>query len=187
MALDSTEVRFAPSGSFSFAPEGTTLPSDINDVLDNAFNDVGYIDEEGVSMTPSEDWNDIRMWQSVLPVKKALQEASFELAFSMGQVNVPTTEMFFNSTWSSVGGGGSRLNLPSNPTQVVRACVLDWTDDEGDAYRLVIPRAMLTNREAVQLQRSEAKLFGVTLEALDAPGSLFGYLLTDNPDLYPGS
>jgi hypothetical protein len=187
MAFVSQDVRLAPTGTVKYAPEGTALPTDINDALNASFKDVGYITEDGVSLTPSEDWNDIRAWQSVVPVKKALQEATFELQFAMEQVNVPTTELFFNSTWTSVAGGGSRLDLKSNPPQSIKALILDWEDDETDLYRLVIPRAQLTDREAVQLQRSEATVYGVTVSALEYTGGIFAYLLTDNPDLYPGS
>lgn len=183
MALESEEVRLAPMGHVSVAAPGTTLPTTLA-ALSGSFTEVGYVTEDGVTMTPSVEYNDIRMWQSVPPVKKALESGNFTLEFAMGQTNQTTLSLYFFGAEFVLSGGLGRLDMSSAPSVDERVLVVDWTDDEGDNNRLVIPRAIITDREGVQLVRNEATVYGITVEALDDDG-LYAYLLSDNPDLVP--
>jgi len=54
MALDATSVRVAPLGHVSVAPFGTALPTTVLSALNAAFVEVGYTDDNGVSVTPAE-------------------------------------------------------------------------------------------------------------------------------------
>lgn len=183
MALESEEVRLAPSGHIYVAPTGTALPTTLAS-LSGSYVELGYVTEDGVTMTPSVEFNDIRMWQSINPVKKALESGNFTMEFAMGQVNQQTMSLyFFGGEWVLSGGIG-RLDFSSTPAIDERVFILDWEDDEGDTNRLVLPRAVVTEREGVQLTRSDATVLGITLEALDDNG-LYGYLLSDNPNLVP--
>lgn len=186
--VDASEVRLAPFGDVYVAPVGTAIPTNVTTpwaTVAPAWKPVGYITEDGVGMTPNTDFGAVKMWQSTLKLKQPLTDVSFEITFSMGQVNETTTGLyFFNSTW--VGGAVATLDLTSNPTDLEKALGIEWTDDEGDINRIVIYRGQVTNREAVTLKREEATVYGITYEALDNGGT-FGKWLSSNIDLNPSS
>lgn len=186
MTIDSTEVRLAPSGHVYVAPTGSTLPTNATMALDSAFRELGYLDEDGCSLTPGVELTDIMMWQSAVPVKTTLDTVNFEVQFNMGQVNQDTWGLyFFVGSWTN-NFGQAKLTVPSNPGSQEKALIIEWTDDLLDVCRLVIPTAVLTDREALQLVRNNAQITGVTFRALDSSGTL-AYVYSDNPDLVPSS
>lgn len=180
------EVRLAPEGDVYVGPVGVAVPTDVTTpwaTVDPDWQSVGYLTEDGVSITPSTDFGAIKAWQSVGKLKQPLTDASYECTFSMMQVNETTTGLyFFGGTWS--GGALARLLITATPTDLERALGIEWLDDEGSINRLVIYRGNVTNREAMQLQRPEATVFGITFEALDTDGD-FAEWITDNIALNP--
>ena len=186
MPIDNTEVRLAPNGSVSVAPPGTPLPTTATMALNGAFKNLGYIDEDGVSITPGVELTDINMWQSAVPVKVTLNTVSFEVKFNMGQVNQDTWSLyFFVASWVN-NFGQAKLIVPSSPGSQEKSLVIAWQDEFGDDTRLVIPTAVLADREALQLVRNNAQLTGVTFRALDTSGVL-AYVYSENADLVPSS
>jgi hypothetical protein len=193
MALTTSEVRLAPEGSVWVAPVGTTEPTNTSTAwatVDADWLDFGYISEDGVSLTPSVDTNSIRAWQSLHDLKRPIVGVEFEVSFVPMQVNQTTVGVYFlgeEDGFTNVGGTTGRLEIPNSPGTQERALGIEWTDDEGDVNRLVIPRAQITDREALQLQRPEALTFGVTFVALAGPAGYMGVLLSDNVDLIPAT
>ena len=186
MTIDSDEVRLAPFGNIYVAPVGTTLPTTATMALNASFEAVGYVDEDGVSLTPGVELTDIMMWQSAVPVKTSLDTVSFEVKFNMGQVNIVTWGLyFFNGDWEN-NFSQAALTISSNPGTQEVALIVEWEDDLEDQTRLVIPRAVLADRESLQLVRNNAQLTGVTLRALDSSGTL-AYVYSENADLVPST
>ena len=66
-----------------------------------------------------------------------------------------------------------QLNLASVPQLTELSIVVDW-QDRGTNYRVVIPRAMISQRGVITLQRTTATEFELTFDALDYSGQL-GY------------
>jgi len=182
MALDSLEVRVAPFGHVYVAPVGTVAPTDVTSAFGAGWKELGYLDEDGVGITPSTDVSDIVAWQSLLPVKTSLTGLDLTLEFNLIQVNQDTTALyFFGETWA-VAGGVATLAMSSNPTLDERALAVEWTDDAANVNRLIVGRGLVTDRAQLSLKRSEATAFGITFRALDNNG-LMATLLSDNPDL----
>lgn len=186
MAIDSSEVRLAPFGNVYVAPVGSTLPTNATMALDNAFETLGYLDEDGVSLTPGVELTDIMAWQSALPVKTTLDTITFEVQFNMLQVNKLTWGLYFFVTEWENNFGQAKLEVPSNPGSQEKALIIEWEDDLDDQCRLVLPTAVLTDREELQLVRNNAQITGVTFRALDTSGTI-AYIYSENPDLVPAS
>lgn len=184
--IDSDEVRVAPFGNVYVAPPGTTLPSTATQSLNAAFEAVGYVDEDGVELSPNVSLEDIMAWQSKIAVKTVLDTVEFEVKFNMLQTNVVAWELFFfNETFSNNFGEG-KLTLSSNPPSQEKALIVEWEDDEGDQTRIVLPRAVLSDRESIKLDRKSATMTGVTFKVLDNSGTI-GYVYSENPDLTPST
>lgn len=186
MALTASNVRTAPSGHVWVADIGTPEPDDIETALNAAFAELGYLTPDGVSITPQVDSEDIMVWQSLAPVSSPITGMTFELSMTLAELNRDGLSLFFaGSQWTNDGGVG-RLDIDSNPGTQERILVVEWQDDHQDNYRLVVPRAQMTNRDALALTRGDPINQGITFKALDSDG-LSAYILTDNAVLIPGS
>jgi len=182
MALDSGEVRLAPFGHVYVAPVGSVLPTDTTTPFDAAWRELGYLDEDGVEITPSVDVADIGAWQSLVPVKQSLTGMNLELAFNLIQMNQQTTSLFFfGESWTATGGIAT-LEISSSPTLDERALAVEWNDDNDNINRLLIPRGLVTDRDGMTLNRSDAVAFGITYRALDYNG-LVAVMLSDDPEM----
>lgn len=181
------QVTLASNGTVSVAPYGTALPTTTTVALNAAFVAEGYMDDNGVSITPSVTTTGVNAWQSATPVLTILTGVGLSAKFSAIQFNSKVSaEFFFGGTWVDNGLGDATLQFSSNPTLAIRSVVVDWIDQNAYAYRLVLSRGQFTNRDNLTLQRTVNMAFGVTFECLDNSGSL-GYLMTTNPVILSGS
>lgn len=185
--LNSSEVRVAPFGHVFVAEVGTSPPTDLTTAYAAEWLDLGYVNEDGVSIAPSLDTTDHMMWQSIVPVKTSATGLSLEISFSMGQINTGTTSLFFfGAEWVEESPGIYKLDVGSDILLAEKAMSIEWTDDEGSVNRFTVPRGFVADRENLQLQRSEVTTLGITYKALDDSGDFF-HLLSNNPALQPSS
>jgi len=187
MAFVTEEVRLAPSGKVYVAAVGSPEPVGVVDVMDPTWAELGYITEDGVSLTPSVDTNDIRVWQSLQAIKTPITGVEFEVNFVPAQFNQDTLSLYFLGNQWENSGGVARLEVSNSPGTQERSLCVEWEDDEGDLNRLVVPRAQITDREALNLQRSELLGLGVTFRALTGPDGYTAVLLSSNADLIPAT
>lgn len=186
MAQDTNQVRVAPNGSVSVAPYPAVLPTTVTVALDTGYKELGYLNDDGASITPNVDTSGIKAWQSAVDVKTVLTAVNMDVKFQMLQVTQDTTAtFFFNATWTNVINTAT-MTMSSNPTISYKSLVVEWTDDLGFKYRLVLPKGIVTEREALQLKRTDAVAFGVTFHCLDNSGTL-ATLLTNNPNILSGT
>jgi len=185
-AIDVSEVHYAPSGHVYIAAVGSAAPTDATTALTTAWYDVGYVTEDGVSITPAVDLGDIRAWQSVTRLKRTVNTIDIDVSFKMMQINKTIlSTFFFGGTTTQQPGGAATLNLPSaiNIAALTWALCIDWTADTGEANRFYFPRGVIGDREAMQLLRTDAVVCGVTFSVTDNSGS-FGSHFSNNNDLY---
>jgi hypothetical protein len=184
MSNVSDNVRLAPDGSVYVAAVGTTLPTTATMGLNVAFKEAGFVSEDGIQLTPKVEFTDIMAWQSAVPVKTSLDTASFEIQFTMIEVKLDTWQLYFFNTTATNSFGQGKMAMLSNPGSQEKSVIIDWTDDSGDHNRLVLPKAVLSDRDNMSLVRNKAIATGVTFRALDSAG-YFAYLYSTNPDLVP--
>ncbi|GGW89456.1 hypothetical protein [Streptomyces noursei] len=198
MANDAAKIRFAPNGGLFMAPapgpagSTTVLPTDVGDgkAPPEGYKGLGYVDEGGVTITPSIETDPVNVWQSAVPVLYNVKSAAFQVKATLMEFNQLTTELFFGAKWVPVKDnkqqdtGTYRLDLSSTPELSELSLVVDWSQ-KGILYRCVMPRAMVSDRGAIQLQRAESGKFELTIDALDSNGRL-GYVLTNDDVLNLG-
>ncbi|MCY0941910.1 hypothetical protein [Streptomyces antarcticus] len=190
MANDAKKIRFAPNGAIYVAPAGpgSTPPVTLGDGLTApaGYKALGYVDEGGVTLTPAIETQPVAAWQSATAVLYNVTSASFSVKATLQETNEVTTELFWGAEWvevmsadpTPVGTGVFRLDLSSTPDLKELSLVVDW--NEGSIRsRCVIPRAMISDRGAIQLSRKENGKYELTIEALDSNGKL-GYVLTND-------
>ncbi len=172
MALVSSQVRVAGTGELFTAVVGTAAPTDASTALAVAWKGLGYTQEDGATIGRSLDREAVTAWQSVTPLRYIYNGASLTVAAAMLQSNKEIAKLWFGGgdfAETSVGSGQFKSDLPTVPTGIERAIVLEWTEDTIK-NRLYIPRAELSETGDVQVTRTAPQAFQMTWSAL-APSS----------------
>lgn len=195
---DAGKIRFAPSGMLSIAPTGGSLvvPTEVGDggeTIPAGYKALGYVTEEGVTLTPTIQTTPLPAWQSAAPVLYNVDSAAFQVQATLLEASKLVTETFFGTTWTEVmedvGGtptptGTYKLNLSSLPELAEFSLVVDWKQ-KNEYWRVVLNRSMVSERGAITLQRTQAKQFQLTIDAMDLDGSLgdvyTNAVMTDTP------
>jgi len=177
------EVRIGADAQLYVAPVSTTEPTNVTSSLNAAFSSaLGYISEDGISLTDGKTITPIGAMQSFYAVRQLVTGKEFSVAFTLLQTNRDTFETAFGGgTWTDQGSGKTKYS-PPDPSEILEWClVADWQD--GDiSNRLVVPRTSNISPVTMQLARTSAASLPVTLSLL-APneGSDPWYVLTDDP------
>lgn len=182
MTLLSGDIRLAPFGHVYVAAVGSAIPANVSLPFSASWTELGYVTEDGVSFTPSVDINDINAWQSKVPVKQSLTGINFDVKFSLMQTTQKASSLFFFGQPWTVAAPNARMTVSSSPQLDERALAVEYTDDEGSLNRIILPRALVTDREDLTLNRSDAVTWGLTFKALDYNGTVI-YVDSNNPDL----
>lgn len=209
MANTPNEIRFAPHGRVSVATygSGAVAPAQIGTIqvdglpeVPEGFHELGFCTADGVEITPKIETQELEAWQSATPVMYSVKSASLQVKSTLMQVNSQNTSLYFGAEWKqNVGEGGTAiegeyvLDLASSPDLSEIVLVIDWSDmssdkdTQGKANRLVIPHAIVSDRDSIKLTRTDNESFGLTIDALDEAGSLGKFYTTQNMGPEAGS
>lgn len=97
--LDCAEVRVGLTGHLYTAPVGTEAPTDLTTTPTTPWVDLGYLTEDGVSMSVDSDREDFTPWQSTSPCRSVVTTQTNTWTFTLMQRNADTLRLAF--------GGGS--------------------------------------------------------------------------------
>jgi hypothetical protein len=182
MANVATEVRVASDGHIRVAAVDTAAPADATSAPGAGWTDLGYASEDGVTITPSLDTEDINAWQSAVPVRRIVTGSALEIGFTLIQSNTDTLSLYFNAdVVAGVAGPPQtfdRFEIPVSPDPLERALLIDWIDG-GENFRLVVPRAQLTDAGELTLARGEPVGFEMTFTALAPATGPLATVLTE--------
>lgn len=164
-------VRVGVTGGVAYAPEGTTLPTTATAALDGAFDDVGYISEDGVAQSIGEDITDLKAWQNGDVVRKIQTSHDYTLSFTM----IETSEVTLKAYYGNYAAGVVEINgsqLPRNPW------VLTVVDGDAE-IRVVVPDGQITERGDIVYQNSDAIGYQVTITCFPDDEGNKAYLYLD--------
>lgn len=159
-----------------FAPKGTTLPTaatGAGSTLDSAFEDAGWISEEGLVKGVEENSNDISAYGSLTPVRTLTTGARITFQLSFLESNTTTLSIYnrlpLTGSGSLVVATGGKVDFTEGSQRTIEyAAVFDIVD--GDNYiRAVVPALQVTDRTEYTIAAGEPISYGVTLTAY--PGS----------------
>lgn len=180
MAVDVDQVVIAANGQVYVAPLGTTGPTNIATALNAAFIDLGYTSADGVQITPGLSTNPIMAWQSFYPIRRIVTERSFEIGLTLLEWSDVSLKLALGG--GSVATAGSIYTYtPPAPEEIdYRAMVLAWQDGTK-SYRLHLPRVMVSDVGAMNLQRSDAAGIPLTFQVDAVDGASPYNLITNDP------
>lgn len=173
---DAGQIPVASNGDVNIAPLGTALPTDVSAPLDAAFRQLGYISEDGVTVSNSVDSEGLPAWQSSQPVRTLVTGSEVTSSFELMQWNDVTLPFAFGGgTFVDNGNGTWSYPLPMPEERTEFACVIDAFDGTR-AYRIVFPRVTVSDLGDISFTRSDAAVLPVTITANPDDSGRAGYL-----------
>lgn len=170
MATTSDNVRVAVTGGAYFAPTGTTLPTSPTAALDAAFEELGYLSEEGITQTIDESITNIKAWQNGDIVRKVQDEHDVTFAMSLLETSDQTLDVYYGNYVN-----GTVEIKADNETR--GEWVLNIVDG-GDRLRIVIPDGQVTDRGDVQYVNGNAVMYPITITCYPDADDVKAYLYT---------
>jgi hypothetical protein len=186
MATNPENIVVGSAGSVSIAPVGTALPTNIASSLNAAFVDLGYVSEEGISVSAAVEVEDILAFQSLLPVRKVVTGRTLELSFILREWTEAGLLLAFGGGSVTEAGGVYTYNPPTAEDAIYeRAMVVEFSDGSKD-YRLVIERGTVTSAVETTVARTSAADLPITFAVLASADNEAGwYLVSNDPAIEP--
>lgn len=151
---DAANVLVGADGAVFGAPLGTTLPTDVDDALDVAFADLGFISDAGLVEGISTSTNKIKNWKGDT-VRQVQTEHTLTYKFTMIETNEDTDDVYYGSA-------------PSDGIKGEQGTRQSWVFDvfDGDeTIRILVPDGQVTERGDVNYRNDQAIAYDVTVTA----------------------
>lgn len=156
-------VRVAVTGSVSVGPLTADLPTDATTTIDNDYDDVGYVSEDGVVQSIGEDITEIKAWQNSDIVRKVQTKHDLTYALTM----IETSEVSLSTFYGNYAGG--TVEITSDQLDHLR-WVIDVIDGDVE-IRIVIPDGQIGDRGDVTYKNGDALGYPITITCYpDADG-----------------
>jgi hypothetical protein len=178
MTLNSSQVDVAITGEVSVAPVGTAAPTTSTSALNAAFIGLGYINEDGVVITPNDTTENIIAWQNAAVVRTVYTESFWTFQFRMIENKGETAELYFKGDVEVVSAGQWKMTVGAAGPDP-RAFVLDVVDGTKH-YRYYLANAEVTERGEITNSNGEAIGYDVTITAYADSNGVAFTVFTDN-------
>lgn len=165
-------------GAVYIAPIGTTAPTDATTALDDAFELLGYISEDGVTITEERDSDTLAAWGG--DTVRTLQTSYTEtFTFTPIEVNPVVARAEYGDDNVEVTAG--KMTITHNSAQVAeKMIVIETVPNDATVDRFFVPRAQLTEKGDQVLNDSDPMGRECTFTALpDASGNTAYEFLTN--------
>ena len=151
-------------GAVFVAPAGTPLPTDATTELSEAFVCVGFVDPDGVTVTPTETANDVTEWggSTVDQDKSEFKETT---AFAMLESKAENMCLLYGDDAVTKTETGYRA-VHRGGNDAERVMVIDTLIKNARVRRIGIPRAVFESMEAVKYSRTELVKYAATFTNL---------------------
>lgn len=167
-------------GAIFRAPLGTTLPTDATTALDEAFVDLGYVSEDGVTSSNSRESEDIKAWGGATVLTSQTDYQDTWQAVFIEAMNTDVLKMVFGNA-NVTGDLATGITVKANAGEPEQACyVFDMILKGGVLKRVVLPVASISEVGDVVYVDNEAVGYDVTLAAMpDTAGNThYEYIVT---------
>lgn len=157
-------------GGLYVAPFGTALPDDVDAVLDNAFQNLGYISADGVSLNIDSSTSPIEVWGGD-EIATLRDSYSIELSATLYQVLSPEVNaaLFGDdnvTTAAATEAAGNRMRVLLNSKLPPRVSLVIDSFYNEKAIRHVAQIAQLSDLDDITLVHNEALSLSVVFKVL---------------------
>lgn len=167
MALSASNVRVAVTGAvYADTTAAADAPTGSGGVLDTDFKDLGYVSEDGVTLTlpGAGDSEAIHAWQNGATVRtvRTPSDDNPQLSFTLIETKLEVVQFVFGVTVTA-GASDGTFEIDVTDTRTPSAVVLDVIDG-SEIIRIYAPRAAVAEIEEISLTHTGAIGYGVTLD-----------------------
>ena len=158
------------NGAIFVAPVGSTLPTDASTALDEAFKNLGFISDDGVTLGTSRSVESKKGWGGVT-ISTLQKEVEDTAKFTLVEV--------LNPEVLKVVHGPDNVTTDINGIKAVtkadelgaHAWVID-TIQNGRAVRYVYPNAKVSDMGEVSLKDDDLMGYEITITSVESDGAL---------------
>ena len=158
------------AGAVYWAPIGTAVPTDASSALADAFLNVGFISDAGVTVSTSVDSQSHSAWGGV-EVANDVTAYSETVGFDMIERSVNALKLAFGS--DAVTASGEEISAVKHTAESFKTeavLVIETLVGASDIRRTVVPRAKLIERGDIVYKDDELVMYSVKLACLDSDG-----------------
>lgn len=153
--MDPDNVVVAGTGAVYVAPEGTALPANLA-ALAAPWENLGYISDDGATVTLSRNQEEVTAWQSSDPIRVLVTSEPKKIEFELLEFGSPVAvELALRGGAIAVAAGIATYTPPAAGSSDVRAMVVE-AEDDGATFRFCWSRVALDDDVSFQLQKSDA-------------------------------
>lgn len=167
-----TAAKPKVGGAIFIAPVGSTLPTDATTALDNAFKELGYASEDGLTNSNTPENETVRAWGGdVVLTLTTSREDTFSLTL-IEATNVEVLKLVYGDE-NVTGTLATGITIKANAQELEEhAFVVDMVLKNGTAKRIVIPQAKVSEIGEINYKDSYAVGYETTLAcAADEAGN----------------
>lgn len=152
-------------GAVFVAPIGTAVPTDATTALADAFLNIGYISEDGVTNSIETDTEEIKAWGGdiVLEPQTSRKET---FGYTMIETNEVSMKQAFGEENVTVGENGAITVLHNGKEKSEYVYVIEVLMTGNRVKRQVIPRGKVTEIGEIAYVDNEAIGYETTISAL---------------------
>ena len=176
-ALNVTAGKPNTSGAVFTAPAGTALPTSASATLNSAFNDMGFVSEDGVTKSTSISTTTIKEWGGA-PVLVTQDEKIISVKLKLIEYKRKDVHSFVHGSANITESSGAITirNNADDPGE--QAIVIDMVLRGNIPYRMVIPRGKITSIGDVVYKTNEAIGYDIEITTMldDSGNSVYEYI-----------
>lgn len=164
-------------GGYIFsAPVGTVLPTDLDTKLDNAFKVLGFISEDGITISVEEDSSDLVDMNGDV-MDSTYSNRAETLAFTLAEIKAGTFKAEHGSL--NVTDENGLITIKHNgDNHDSNSYVFELLLKDGRRWRMVVPNAKLSELGDLTISSSELCQREITIKcAVDTAGNtIYDYI-----------
>lgn len=179
MPNNAGNVVVAGDGTAYVGPITTPAPTNAATALNAGFLEMGFITEDGATLTQGQELTDINAWQSFYPIRRIVTGRTVQVAFSMREFNKRAVEFATGGTITT-NAAEWKLTPPGPSTDTRKSLVLEWLDG-SKKYRLYVPVGLVAEDVESTMARTDSVNLPIVFAASD-PGtgsSIYTLFTTD--------
>lgn len=184
-----TPLQSATTGAVAVAPEGTAMPADARTALASAWDDGGYVSEDGLSVTITRSTTPIKDW-SKQNIRNLLTDFGGAIAVSFLQVDEFAAKRMFGEDNVTVTAATTttseviKISIGAELPPIEAWC---FSMKDGDArIRVLVPRGQMTDVNQIDFKPDAGNIIGGTLTAYDDGTGKSIYFIYDDGEVISG-
>lgn len=171
------------TGPILSAPRGTPLPNGLDSDIDPAFEDSGYISEDGLTLTPERSTEQVRDWSGSV-VRELLTEFAAKLAWAHLETNEQSLKNYLGddnvTVVDATSTEGKRITALLRSTEMPRKPWIFKIKDGDSRVLIVVPDGQVSETGEVSFVKSGAITWPVTLATYPDQSGVNVYIYLDD-------